>query len=178
MSFSNSDKKYMKLALKEAKLAYKSNDFPVGAVLVINDKYIGKARNYSHTKNNWASHAESMLIKRHATKIKKAFLDCEKKGIKPKIELYTTLDPCLMCLGKIIMNKITRVIVGSIDPVRGTIHLNPKALGRAYLKGWPKIDQGLYEKECFKLLYNQIKSHSNYDNYFKDYEKEKRRLKL
>jgi len=178
MSFSNVDKKYMKLALQEAKLAYKSNDFPVGAVLVINGKLIGKARNYSHTKNNWASHAESMLIKRHATKIKTYFNDCEKKGVTPKIELYTTLDPCLMCLGTCVVNRITRIVVGCKDPAGGSSHLDPKTISNFYIKKWPKIEIGLFEKDCFKLVYNQVKKHPNWKVYLKDYEKDAKRLRL
>jgi len=178
MSFSNLDKKYMRLALQEAKLAYNANDFPVGAVLVINDKLIGKSRNYSHTKNNWASHAESLLIKRHANKIKKAFNDCEKKGVVPKIELYTTLDPCLMCLGTSVVNRITRIIIGSKDPAGGAAHLDPKNISDFYIKKWPKVEFGLYEKESFKLVYNQVKKHPNWQKYLDVYEKEKKRLGL
>jgi tRNA(adenine34) deaminase len=100
----------MTIAISQAKKSLLSKDFPVGAVLVVNGKYVGKSRNSVYSKNNWTDHAELKIIRKHSNTIKNAVKE------KKEIILYTTLEPCFMCFGTAIINKITKIIYACPDP--------------------------------------------------------------
>lgn len=98
------DDEYMDLALEEAAKAMEKGNLPIGALLLINEEVIGTNRNNQVNNSDYYSHAESLLIGRHAPKIKEA---SEKEE---KIELFTTLEPCLMCFGTAVHNRINRIV--------------------------------------------------------------------
>ena len=96
--------KYMKIALKEAKKAFKKGEIPIGAVIVKNNKIIAKAHNLKELKNNCTAHAEIIAIEKASKKNKNWRLnDCK---------LYVTMEPCMMCCGAIIQSRISTVIYG------------------------------------------------------------------
>ena len=136
----------MSIAIEEAKKSLFSKDFPVGAVLVINGKYIGKSRNTVYSKKNWTYHAELKIIKKYSNIIKNAVKE------KKEIKLYTTLEPCFMCFGTAIVNKITKIIFACPDPSGGMAYLNPKNFSEWYQLNWPRQDGGLLKEESYKLL--------------------------
>jgi len=106
------DKKYMKIALDEARKSMQEGNLPIGAVLLINDEVIGTGRNNQVNNSDYFSHAESMLIGRNASRIK----DASKLG--QKIELFTTLEPCLMCFGTSVHNRVSRIVYACKDPLQ------------------------------------------------------------
>lgn len=124
--FSDDDVRFMNLALEEAKKSVASGNYPVGAVLVADGKVIAKAHNKLKSQSDWASHAESVLLREHSSKIKSL-----KKEFDSSLTLYSTLEPCLMCLGTIVLHRLSRVIFSCPDPHGGVMHLDP-----ALLKDW------------------------------------------
>ena len=105
--------KYMELALKEAKKAYKLKEVPVGAVIVKDDKVIAKAYNLREKTNNAISHAEILCINKACKKLKSWRLD--------GCTMYVTLEPCLMCAGAISQARISKVVIGAMDPKNGCV---------------------------------------------------------
>lgn len=103
----------MDLALKEAKKAYKLKEVPVGAIIVKDDKVIAKAYNLREKTNNAISHAEILCINKACKKLKSWRLD--------ECVMYVTLEPCLMCAGAIAQSRISRVIIGAMDPKNGCV---------------------------------------------------------
>ncbi len=97
----------MKLAIKEAKMAKKKGEVPVGAVLVIGGKAIAKAHNSPISKNDPTAHAEILVLREAGNKIGNYRLN--------EAELYVTKEPCLMCLGAIINARIKKLIYGAKD---------------------------------------------------------------
>ena len=95
---------YMKIALKEAKKAYKYNEVPVGAVIVKNNKIISKAYNKKEKTKNVIKHAEIIAITKACKKIKNWRLD--------NCEIYITMEPCMMCAGAIQQSRIKKIIYG------------------------------------------------------------------
>lgn len=94
--------KYMEIALKEAKKALKTDDVPVGAVIVENGKIIAKAHNTREKKKLVTRHAEINAVEKACKKKKNWYLnDCE---------LYVTLEPCKMCMGALEQARIKKVI--------------------------------------------------------------------
>ncbi len=93
---------YAELALKEAKKSLRTNDVPVGAVIVQNGKVIAKGHNTKEKKQIVTKHAEINAIEKACRKKKTWYLnDCD---------IYVTLEPCPMCLNAIKQAHIKKVI--------------------------------------------------------------------
>lgn len=95
------DKFFMQEAYKEALKGYNEGGVPVGAVMVRDNKIIARGYNKRVQDGNPVSHGET---------------DCVKNGGRHKsyrdITLYTTLSPCIMCAGTIVLMKMKRVVIG------------------------------------------------------------------
>ena len=96
--FMTKDEQWMQIAIKEAKLAKKKNEIPVGAVLVKNDKLITRAHNQPIIKNDPTAHAEIELLRKAGKKKENYRLVGS--------TLYVTLEPCAMCFGAMIHARI------------------------------------------------------------------------
>lgn len=104
------DHLYMEEAIKEAKISLNDNGIPIGAVLVENNKIIGRGHNKLLQCESSILHAEMDCIE-SAGKL---------KGVDyKKCTLYTTLSPCEMCSGTIILYKIPRVVMGENTTLKG-----------------------------------------------------------
>ncbi len=105
--------KFMKEAIKQAKLAEKKGEVPVGAVAVLDGKIIARAYNKTISTNDPSAHAEILVLKKAGKKLKNHRLN--------NLEIYTTKEPCLMCVGALVNARVKKVYFGSYDPVRGGI---------------------------------------------------------
>ncbi len=170
MSFSDKDKEFMKLALAEAKLAFEDGNVPIGAVLVIDGNIVDKKHNTkADHKNSWFFHAELNIIKENSKMIRENY-----KKNRSKIELFTTLEPCLMCLGAIILHRISRVVYACPDPFAGAINLDPKSLTAWYERKWPEIESGLFEEESYKLMIDFMQGKDNWKEVLSEFKKIKK----
>jgi cytosine deaminase len=132
------DIQFMKKAILEAKKSISEGGIPIGAVLVENNKIIGSGHNRLLQTNSTIKHAEMDCIE-NAGRL---------KGFDyKKCTIYTTLSPCEMCSGMILLYKIPRVIIGENITLKGP---------EDYLKnnGVELINLNL--KECKSLLDNYI----------------------
>ena len=100
-------------AIKEAKKAYKKNEVPVGAIIVINDLIISRAHNLTESTKSSLAHAEMLAIKRACQTLGYSILN--------EATIYSTLEPCLMCTGAIYQSRIKRVVYGTFEPKFGTL---------------------------------------------------------
>lgn len=140
------DKKCFELAIEIAEKTYKGGNFPVGAVLVIDDKIIDSAGNERGQQKSWVAHAENTLIIKNGEIIQKAHK--ENKVIK----IYSTLEPCIQCLGTSVANRISEILYIQKDPIRGACDLKPTEIGLWYEKNWPKIYQHIVNDKPRQLL--------------------------
>lgn len=100
--------KYMQIALSLAQIAYQNGDVPVGAVIVDSQgNIIGKGYNSKELNNNPLEHAEMIAIAMASQAIGQWRLK--------ECTLYSTLEPCLMCVGAIIQSRITKVFFSVKD---------------------------------------------------------------
>ena len=138
------DEQWMQIAIKEAKLAKKKNEIPVGAVLVKNDKLITQAHNQPIIKNDPTAHAEIELLRRAGKQQENYRLVGS--------TLYVTLEPCAMCFGAMIHARIERIVFGALDPKTGVcgscIDLNKESFFNHKIS----ITGGVLDKECSDLL--------------------------
>ncbi|MCQ2285008.1 MAG: nucleoside deaminase [Bacteroidales bacterium] len=137
----HTDEYYMKLALNEAMDAYESDEVPVGAIVVLEDKVIARGHNLTETLKDVTAHAEMMSITAAANGLGAKYLK--------NCTLYVTLEPCIMCAGAIMHSQLGRLVYGASDPKKGYTTLNvdffPKNL---------KVEKGVLAEECSILLKN------------------------
>lgn len=98
-------------ALSEAENAAGLGEVPVGAVIVQNGKIIGRGHNFRESAHDPTAHAEMIAIRRAAAELGSwRLLDST---------LYVTLEPCVMCMGAIILARIPRLVFACRDPRAG-----------------------------------------------------------
>ena len=130
---------FMKMALKEATYAYEEDEVPVGAVVVCNNKIIGKGYNQTEKLKDVTAHAEMIAITAASNYLGSKFLE--------ECILYVTLEPCLMCASALKWARISTLVYGASDikggysKTKGVI-LHPKT----------EVVNGIMENECGSLL--------------------------
>ncbi len=134
---------YMKLALDEAKKTVKSQDVPIGAVIVKNGEVIATGYNEREANGDSTAHAEIQAIRSACQRLGGWHLD--------SCELYVTLEPCPMCMGAIVNSRIKRVVYGAKDSKAGAcgsvFNFNDYPLNHK-----PEIVGGVMEDEGRELL--------------------------
>lgn len=104
-------RRFMRLALNEARTAAHQGEVPVGAVVTCNGRVIASAHNMTEALNDVTAHAEMLAITSAATAMGGKYLtDCV---------LYVTVEPCLMCAGALAWARPAAVVWGADDPKRG-----------------------------------------------------------
>ena len=138
------DEQYMRRALNEARVAAEISEVPVGAVIVLDGKVVGRGHNQREMLRDPTAHAEMLAITQAAAAMRSWRLE--------NTTLYVTLEPCLMCAGAIFNARIQRVVFGAADPRAG-------ACGSLYQVGLDtrlnhrfEVDGGLLAEECGALL--------------------------
>ena len=152
--FSEQDKKFMALALAEAEQALAAGNYPVGAVLTINGEFGGQARNSILSDAQSTAHAEQRLLQANSAQLRRLI----RTDPAYNIGLYTTLEPCLMCLGAAVLHRVTRIVVACPDPHGGATRLNPELLGSFYGEHWPKVELGLMKEIAADLIIEFLKT--------------------
>lgn len=140
----NSDEKFIRLALEEAKLASAAGEVPVGAVIVLGNDILARAHNNSISMNDSSAHAEVLAIRRAGDRIGNYRL--------AGTTLYVTLEPCIMCAGAIIQARISRVVFGTDDPKNGGVISLYNILDDKRLNHSVEITWGVLKDECAEIL--------------------------
>jgi tRNA(adenine34) deaminase len=135
------DEYFMKMALKEAAIAFEEDEVPVGAVVVVNERIISRGYNMVEKLNDPTAHAEMIALT-------SAFNHMGAKYL-PEATLYVTVEPCLMCAGALYWSKISRVVWGTDDEKNG----HRRTTGHAF-PFHPKttISKGVLADECAWLM--------------------------
>ena len=138
------DSHCMAQALAEAARARQLGEVPIGAVVVRDGVIVGRGHNLRETGNDPTAHAELLAIRQAAeTTGHWRLLDCT---------LYVTLEPCVMCMGAIILARVPRLVFGCRDPRVG-------AAGSIYdfsrddrFNHRVTVEEGVLGEECSTLL--------------------------
>jgi tRNA(adenine34) deaminase len=111
------DRHFLELALYEAELSYKEGTYPIGAILVDgDDNIISKGRNRVFSNQDPTCHAEIDVIRNAGALLMSP-------GYKNKCTLYTTVEPCPMCSGALILADIKRVVWVLSDEYLGAMRI-------------------------------------------------------
>jgi tRNA(adenine34) deaminase len=138
----------MQEAYKQALLAFDHEEIPVGAVVVANNKIIGKGYNQVETLNDATAHAEMLAITAAQNYIGSKYLvDCT---------LFVTLEPCVMCAGALLWTQMGRIVFGAFDKQKGFSTYSSRVLHPK-----TKVMGGIMENECQTLLLDFFKRMRN-----------------
>lgn len=135
--------KFLQAALNEARLAKLKGEIPVGAIIVKDNKIISQAHNLKEELNNPSAHAEIIAIQEAAKRLSNWRL----KGC----EMYVTLEPCPMCAACICQSRISKIYIGTFDPISGACGSVVNLIQNEYLKYNTQVEW-LYSEECSDIL--------------------------
>jgi cytosine deaminase len=131
----------MNAAVEEAELGLRANGIPIGSVLVHNGVIIGRGHNQRIQMGSAVLHAEMAALENAGRLPVEVYHQCM---------MYTTLSPCAMCSGAILLYNIPVVIIGENSTFRGEEEL----LKRRGVKV-----QVLQDKHCIQLMSEFIRQH-------------------
>lgn len=138
------DEKYMKEAIRQAKKAYALMEVPIGCVIVYEGKIIARGYNRRNTDKNTLSHAEMNAIRKASRKLG----DWRLEGCT----MYITLEPCQMCAGAIVQARVSRVVIGSMNPKAGCAGSVLNLLEMEQFNHQVEVTRGVLEQECSEML--------------------------
>lgn len=138
----NTDEKYMRLALDEARMALEADEVPIGAVVVSpRGMVIGRGHNLTESLCDVSAHAEMQALTAAAATLGGKYLQ--------GCTLYVTVEPCLMCAGAIGWAQVGRVVYGATDPKRGYRSFLPS---RSPFHPKATVTEGVLADECAALV--------------------------
>ena len=130
----NKQEYFMKMALREAEIAYNEEEIPIGAVIVHENTIISKGHNQCQKLNDSTAHAEMIAITSAQNKIGSKYLN--------NCELYITLEPCMMCSGAIYLSKLSKVIYALDDKEKGYIRKSKEKINKKLV-----VESNVFENE-------------------------------
>jgi len=136
--------KWMGIALQEAQKAFEKLEVPVGAVLIHDGEIIGKGHNLVETFHDPTAHAEMIAISAASRSLASWRLDDS--------ILYTTLEPCSMCTGAILLSRISTVVYGARDPRYGACGSVLQIAQNENLDISVNVIGGILQQECSTIL--------------------------
>ena len=136
--------RWMREALAEARKATLEGEVPVGAVLLLNEKIVGRGHNSPIRLHDPTAHAEILALRQAGTRVKNYRL--------PGSILVVTIEPCIMCVGAMIHARVEEVIYGAPDPKAGAIKSCFQMSDEPRLNHKMGVTSGVLESECGAIL--------------------------
>ena len=137
---------YMRMALREAEQAAIEGEVPCGAVIILDDKVIGKAHNQTECLNDPTAHAEVLALRDAAAVLGTWHLD--------ECTLVVTLEPCIMCAGALINARIHTLVFGAADLKGGATSSLYNVCADPRINHNPVVINGVLQHESAALLKN------------------------
>ena len=138
------DQGWMQAAIDEAEAAFRDGEVPIGAVVVLDNEIVGRGRNRTARTGQPFEHAEMLAMWAAAGRVGARELE--------QAVLYSTVEPCVMCIGAVILARLPRVVFGAREPRTGacesifSIPNEPRLLHRVVVIG------GVEEERCRDLM--------------------------
>ena len=134
----------MEKALQEAQLAFDKDEVPVGAVIVQDNRIIGRGHNLTESLKDATAHAEMIAITSAAEKVGDWRLD--------DCILFSTIEPCAMCAGAAVLSRIKTIIYGARDSKFGACGSIFEIPTEPRLNLRVEIISGVLEEESVTLM--------------------------
>ena len=134
----------MWMALDLAHEAETAGEVPVGAVLVMDNKVVGRGRNSPIERCDPTAHAEILALREASAAAGNYRLE--------GAVLYTTLEPCVMCAGALVAARIAKVVFGARDLRFGGVRSKFRLADADVLNHRLAIEEGVLGAECAELM--------------------------
>jgi tRNA(adenine34) deaminase len=135
---------WMREALSEALKGGTEGEVPVGAVVLLNEKIIGRGHNSPIRLHDPTAHAEIVALRQAAHNTANYRL--------PGSVLIVTIEPCIMCVGAMIQARVEEVIYGAADPKGGAIRSCYQLADQNQLNHTIRVTSGILEDECRSII--------------------------
>src|SRR6266513_949608 len=147
------DQYFMREALRQAQKAREAGEVPVGAVIVLAGKIIGRAHNQVELLKDATAHAEMLAL----TQAEAAIGDWR----LTECDFYVTKEPCAMCAGALVHTRIRRVIFGCADPSAGAAGSVVNLLQMPGFNHRCDVASGVSQNECAAILQDFFRRRRN-----------------
>lgn len=134
----------MRAALAEAGRAHAAGEVPVGAVVTIGGRIIGRGHNRTIRDRDPSGHAEIVALRAAAAA-------CDNHRLTDAT-LCVTLEPCAMCIGALVQARVRRLVFGAYDPKAGAAGSVVDLAAARYLNHRLEVNGGLLAEECGEML--------------------------
>jgi tRNA(adenine34) deaminase len=135
---------FMREALKEAQKAFDENEVPVGAVAVFKNQIIGRGHNQTERLQDPTAHAEILAITAAANALNSWRLK--------DVVVYSTVEPCIMCAGALVLARVKKIIFGAHDEKFGGCGSVFNVTREKRLNHHVEVVDGVMEKDAHSLL--------------------------
>jgi tRNA(adenine34) deaminase len=139
------DEYFMNIALQQAQLALEQDEVPIGAIVVANNKVIGKGFNQTEILHDVTAHAEMIAITAASNAVGSKYLS--------ECTLYVSIEPCVMCAGALAWSRISKVVYGASEPKFGYSLTDEQIISSK-----TEIVQGVLQEEAASLMTEFFKS--------------------
>jgi tRNA(adenine34) deaminase len=136
--------KWMREALKEAKKAIQDEEVPVGAVIVYENKVIGRGYNQVELLQDPTAHAEMIALTAATNALGKKWLN--------EATMYVTIEPCAMCAGAMILARLKRLVYGAPEIKTGAHSSIYNLLDDPRINHRIEVIPGILDDECGHLM--------------------------
>lgn len=138
------DERWMALALDQARLAPRHDDVPIGAVVVRDDELVSVGHNRREADQDPTAHAEVLAVREAAHELGRWRLD--------DATVYSTLEPCAMCAGALVLARVERLVIGSDDPKAGAVGTLFDVPRDPRLNHQVSVARGVLADDCGQVL--------------------------
>lgn len=135
---------FMRYAFTLAEEAMEADEIPIGAVVVHNNRVVGRGYNQTEMLNDCTAHAEMIALSAASSTLQNKYLH--------GCTLYVTLEPCPMCAGALVWSKIDRIVFGAADPKSGACGSVFNLAANNKLNHQVEVIQGVLERDCDWIL--------------------------
>ena len=134
----------MEEALRAAQRALEAGEVPVGAVVVLDGKIVGRGWNRNFSDSDPTAHAEIVALREAGANIGNHRLG--------ECELFATIEPCAMCAGALVHTRLKRLVYGADDPKAGAVHSVMAVLNHPKLNHQMEVRGGVLAGRCAEML--------------------------
>lgn len=139
-----SDELWMEEALREAQRAEAAGEVPVGAVVVCDDRIVGRGSNRPVSSNDPAAHAEIVALREAGKTLGNYRLE--------NCDIFVTVEPCAMCAGALMHARIRRLVYGADDGKAGAVDSVMNVINHDRLNHRMEVTKGVLGARCMDLL--------------------------
>jgi tRNA(adenine34) deaminase len=141
---------FMRAALEEARRGLAAGEVPVGAVVVLDGRIVGRGFNHPIGSHDPTAHAEIAAMRDAALALGNYRL--------VGTTLYVTIEPCLMCVGAMVHARVSTLVFGAAEPKAGAIVSSCRAHELPSLNHRIEVVGGVLEEDCRAVIQEFFKS--------------------